>query len=104
MPDVKHGLYLIELLHEAGTISYNEGVARRLSWSELKAWSDFVGYDLDSWEASTIMLLSACYAEISNEATTNDCPMPCQPKMTEDRRKAVSMNIKNALRSIAKVR
>ncbi len=57
MPDVKRGLYLVELLHDAGTISYNEGVARRLSWSELKAWSDFVGYDLDSWEASTIMLL-----------------------------------------------
>lgn len=104
MPTVDSGLYLIDLLHNAGTMSFNEGVARRLSWVELKAWSDFVGYTLDSWEATTIMQLSACYAEMSNDAMQIDCPMPCQPTMTEDRRKAVSMNIKNALRSIAKVR
>lgn len=104
MPELKHGHYLIELLHDAGTIAYNEGVARRLSWVELKSWADFVGYELDSWEASTIMQLSACYAETSNEGQQIDCPMPCQPTMTEDRRKSVSMNIKNALRSIAKVR
>lgn len=104
MPIVDSGLYLIDLLHNAGTMSFNEGVARRLSWVELKAWADFVGYTLDSWEASTIMQLSACYAEMSNDAMQSDCPMPCVPVLTDEHRKNVSSNIKNALRSIAKVR
>ncbi len=104
MPTLTSGLYLINLLHEAGTISYNDGIAKRLSWTELKAWADLSGYVLDSWEADTIMQLSLVYADMLNEATDPLCPMPMVRVMTQDKRAQVANSVKNALRSIAKVR
>ena len=104
MPLLECGHYLIDLLHDAGTVTYNDGIAKRLSWSELKAWCDLTGLRLCPFESATIMMLSAAYADMLNEATDPNCPSPMLPKMTQSKREQVAIGLKNALRSIGKKR
>ena len=104
MPRLDCGHYLIDLLHDAGTVAYNDGIAKRLLWSELKAWADLAGVKLCAFESATIMMLSAAYADMLNEATDPSCPSPMLPKMTQSKRKQVAIGLKNALRSIGKKR
>ena len=104
MPLLECGHYLIDLLHNAGTVTYNDGIAKRLSWSELKAWCDLTGLRLCPFESATIMMLSAAYADMLNEATDPNCPSPMLPKMTQSKREQVATDLKSALRSIGKKR
>ena len=104
MPLLECGHYLIDLLHNAGTVTYNDGIAKRLSWSELKAWCDLTGLRLCPFESATIMMLSAAYADMLNERQTQIVLVLCCQKMTQSKREQVATDLKSALRSIGKKR
>lgn len=102
MPPLKHGAYLIELLHDAGTMSTSDGIARSLTWMDLQAWNQLSGTQLTPWECETIRAASAAYARTYNAASDPNCPQPMAPAMDEAKRAAVSSGLKNGLRNRAK--
>lgn len=98
MPDVDEWIYLVDLLHEAGTCSFTDGTYKSLSWLELNAWMQATGYVLTSWESSAIMRLSIAYAQSFNAGRKEGCPMPMQANIGDERRKNVAEALKSGLR------
>jgi hypothetical protein len=47
-----------------------------LSWSEIKAWQDLTGTDVEFWEAQLIRNLSVAYVAQYNLARDMNCAPP----------------------------
>jgi hypothetical protein len=59
--------YLFAYLCESGPLT---------TWSEIKAWSELSGVELDSFEATTLWRLSCVYVDQQRLAIDVNCPAP----------------------------
>lgn len=103
MPPLSGGHHLVDWLHQAGTVNSGAmGGFSALAWTELRAWSQLCGIELQPWEAETIMLLSRTYASMFAEAADPHCPAPYTPEVIEaEAVEAVGDKIKAGFKALA---
>jgi hypothetical protein len=61
IPDAGDMAYLLEMLFEAGPTVATPMGDTPLGWSDLRAYAEMTGTDLDPWEARTLREMSAAY-------------------------------------------
>lgn len=76
MPPVEGGEYLLGYLWEVGPVMPGGMGAVVLSWQELRAWQESIGFELDPWESRILRRLSRDYLAESHKAEKHDCPPP----------------------------
>lgn len=102
MPPVEAGQHLIDYLWEVGpVVAAGAGIAP-VPHSEILAWQQNTGIDLDSWEVRTLRRLSEEYLSQSIASEKPDARPPWTPEvLTPQDREAVSKQVSMTLRAIA---
>ena len=76
MPPLDAGAFLLGVLFEVGPVLSGAMGPAPLSHSELRAWMDNCGVELQPWEARALRRLSIDYLVESNTAEKADAPAP----------------------------
>lgn len=76
LPRIEQGHYLIEHLMEVGPTTSTGMGPTPITWSEMQAWQQQRGIELQPWEASLLRGLSRDYASEMARAASIDCPAP----------------------------
>ncbi len=98
MPDVNAGMYLIHHLWDAGPVMQGASGAVPLSQSEIRAWQQNTGNELQPWEVRLLRRLSADYISAAQAAEKPNCPPPWAPEPEPEQRKSIAKHIRNVLR------
>jgi hypothetical protein len=88
--------YLFDLLFEVGPFMNTGMGTLPLTWLEINAWKDAIGFDLQPWEARILKSSSAEYVAQMNLASKPNCPPP--GKVVDKDPEQVAKHIKNTLR------
>jgi len=76
MPPLDGVAHLLGYLYELGpTMAAGMG-AGPITYSEIRAWMESVGVDLQPWEVRILRRLSLIYLNESHKAEKRDCPAP----------------------------
>ena len=97
LPVVDDCGYMVDLLFEAGTCSYEQMVCKALTWGEIESWLNVTELSLSQWEKQTIKQMSRAYASESNIAKDESARQPSAPEPTQD---AVASKMSNMLARI----
>lgn len=98
LPELDAGEYLVSHLWDAGPVMHGAAGAVPLSQSEIRAWQDNTGNELQPWEVRLLRRLSADYISASKAAEKPNCPPPWQPTIEAEQRQKVAKHIRNVLR------
>lgn len=102
LPDVSLA-YLVEYLFEVGPVESGGFGPQPVSHLELLAWQVNSRRWLQPWEIAMIRRLSAEWAAQLHKSEDHDCPAPWQGEVLSDiERGSVAMNLRDAIRKIAK--
>lgn len=75
-PEIAAGAHLVGYLYEIGpTLSGGMGDIA-ITHTELRAWQDNVGIELQPWEVQLLRTLSAAYLDQLHKATDPNCKPP----------------------------
>ena len=78
----------------------NDGMGMSpLTWQELAAWNSISGYNLTTWELSTIKSLSYAYVAELGLATSQDRPSPYYEEGMDVAAPDLDKKLSNAFRS-----
>lgn len=88
--------YLVGILMEAGPTSLAGVGESAISWADLRAWQDAIGYTLQPWEARAVRQLSYAYLSERHRATAHDAPPPWVRKPRD--KAQLAKHIRNVLR------
>lgn len=90
MPEFDKGEeYLLATWREIGMFGHGAMGAVPLTWSEIKAYCELTGVNLDVWEVGVIMRLSRAYVSMLSEAKNPDAEPPyITDEYLEKRKKA----------------
>lgn len=68
--------YLFDLLLEVGPITSTEMGASVISWQEVGAYCNVIGFDIRPWEAKILRTASSEYLTQMRIASKENCPPP----------------------------
>lgn len=96
--------HIVGYLFEIGpTMAAGAGEAP-ITHTEMRAWQENVGIELESWEARMLKRLSGDYLGESHIATKIDCKAPCKDAPYVHALARVAANhMKDAIRGLAKL-
>lgn len=96
LPDLDEAQYLANYLEEIGACHSNGMGLEPLRWTDIKAWCELSGTDLDYWECQLIRDMSYAYTAELSHATDPKRLAPCVESHAGD----VDARLKMALRSL----
>ena len=82
-PQVDEGYeYLVDFLHEIGTVGTGGMSVTPLTFTEIKSWSDLTDTPLDSFETKALMAMSRAY---SNQVSDKEAECPIDSDEVRER-------------------
>ena len=99
MPELYGCGHVVELLLEAGTVSYEGALCHPLTWQEIESWLNCTQLELSNWTITTIRHMSQAYALEHNMGRDEYRPAPSAPVKTEEKQKQSMDALKAGLRS-----
>lgn len=103
MPELNEEEYILGLWQEAGSVSSGGMGIAALSWQEIQAWINVTETELEMWEKLLIRRLSQEYCSEYSSASDVSRPAPFNHIVLEEiNREALSNNLKEKLRGLAK--
>lgn len=100
MPEIEHGQYLLDYAFEIGPSKATANGPAVIDWSDIKAWYDLLGVDLDTWELLVIREISKAFVAQYYQSEGSTIPSPYQPANIDQ--EAVSQRIGEVLRAMAR--
>lgn len=91
--------YITEWLMEVGPVCSNGMGTGPIGWTDIAAWQDLTGNELDAWEARTLRRLSRDFHDQMHRAKESTCPAPYVAKARND--DAVGDQFKEMFRKMA---
>jgi hypothetical protein len=92
---------LVKWLFEIGPVMSSGMGPMPITWSELKAWQELTGTELEPWEARTLVALSREFAGEAVAAAKIDCPAPFSTELSDSEREKVASAVSRGMRALA---
>lgn len=104
MPEIDGGEWLLQVFWDVGPAMSTPMGSAPLSHSEMRAWQETSGVELEPWQASLLRRMSAEYLAECQKAESPNCPSPLAVEMTDEDRERVSKKVGQAMRMLIDTR
>lgn len=96
------GAYLVAHLLEVGPVSASAAGSSPVSWTDLQAWQQQIGVELQPWETRMLRSLSTAYAAELRRAEAHDALSPMAAEVTSnEQRESVARRVGIEFRAMA---
>jgi len=99
MPDVGESVFVVAYWHDVGMVLPGGMGPVPLTASELIAWQQGTGTDLQPWEFSALMEMSRVYLAARQEGEKPECPPPYGDPVNEFDRATVVKKVTGAFKA-----